>query len=223
MQKGERRRQELVDAAAELFFRHGYENTSLQDILDRVGCSKGSFYHHFEAKMDLLSEIARQHAAAGYEAFLQEAASSPAERLNQLLYRACPFRRGEEGFVSNLIQLMKSRGSAAIEGILKEATDQRFYQAFLRAVSLTEDEGPATDEAARFLVWQGFLDGCLLILRQAALAPVAGAGRAVQLLRALRRQMETALSLPYGALVFIEAEEMAGVLSQALRDPAALA
>lgn len=224
MRKGERRKQELVDTAAELFIQHGYENTSLQDILDKVGCSKGSFYHHFEAKMDLLAEIARQHAASGYEAFLADAGDAPLDSLNRLLYQACPFRQGEEGFLSNLIQLIRARDSAALELVLREATHDRFYAAFLHGVNLLEEEeGPVTDETVRFLVWQGFLDGCLLILREAALVPLAGAVRSVQLLRALRRQMETLLCLPYGSLVIIEAEEMARVLEDALSAHAALA
>lgn len=225
MRKGERRKQELVDTAAELFIRHGYENTSLQDILDRVGCSKGSFYHHFEAKMDLLAEIARQHAANGFKAFQVESGEDPLLSLNRLLYQACPFRAGEEGFLSNLIQLMRARDSAILEQVLREATHDHFYAAFLDGLRLadTEDEGPVADEAACFLVWQGFLDGCLLILREAALVPLAGPGRGVQLLRALRRQMEALLCLPYGSLLVIDAEEMARVLEGALSAPAALA
>ncbi|MFQ9805317.1 MAG: TetR/AcrR family transcriptional regulator [Christensenellales bacterium] len=43
MKKGDARRGELLAAAEKLFYTKGYENTSVQDILDAVGFSKGGF------------------------------------------------------------------------------------------------------------------------------------------------------------------------------------
>jgi AcrR family transcriptional regulator len=54
------RMQELLDAAAALFVEKGYQRTTVQDILDRVGVAKGTFYHYFEAKVDLLHELAER-------------------------------------------------------------------------------------------------------------------------------------------------------------------
>jgi AcrR family transcriptional regulator len=65
---GGRRRQEIVDAAAEVFRRKGYSDASIQDIADEVGLLKGSLYHYIDAKEDLLFavlsgvyELARLH------------------------------------------------------------------------------------------------------------------------------------------------------------------
>lgn len=49
--------QRLVSAAAELFAERGYENTSVQQVVERAGVTKGAMYHHFSAKDDLLFEI----------------------------------------------------------------------------------------------------------------------------------------------------------------------
>lgn len=224
MRKGERRKQELVDRASDLFFQHGYENTSLQDILDAVGCSKGSFYHHFETKMDLLMEIARQHVQAGHEAFLAETLRNPLDALDRLLYHACPFRKGEEGFVRSLVQLMRSRESAALEQAIWQATDALYYHDFLKCVTLAEEEGLGTGEAERCLVWHGYLTATLLIIRQADhFPPETATARVVALMRALRRQMESSLCLSYGALVIMEPEEMVLVLETALASPGSLA
>ena len=51
LKKGDARRGELLAAAEKLFYTKGYENTSVQDILDAVGFSKGGFYHHFDSKL----------------------------------------------------------------------------------------------------------------------------------------------------------------------------
>ena len=57
MKKGDLRRQAILDTAEALFFERGYEETSVQDILDAMGLSKGGFYHHFESKMAVLEAV----------------------------------------------------------------------------------------------------------------------------------------------------------------------
>lgn len=51
------RRSEILDAAQQLFYTRGYEQTSIQDIIDQVGIAKGTFYHYFGSKVDLLDEL----------------------------------------------------------------------------------------------------------------------------------------------------------------------
>ncbi len=41
----------------ELFYKKGYHNTSVDDILNELSLSKGAFYHHFESKEDFFVEI----------------------------------------------------------------------------------------------------------------------------------------------------------------------
>ena len=45
------------DAAVELFYQHGYEATSVQEIVDRASVTKGALYHYFRSKEELLLEI----------------------------------------------------------------------------------------------------------------------------------------------------------------------
>ena len=61
MKKGDARRGELLAASEKLFYTKGYENTSVQDILDAVGFSKGGFYHHFDSKLAVLEAICQQY------------------------------------------------------------------------------------------------------------------------------------------------------------------
>lgn len=51
------RRQEFLDAAQELFYSNGYEQTSVNMILEKVGVAKGTFYHYFDSKDDLLNAL----------------------------------------------------------------------------------------------------------------------------------------------------------------------
>ena len=50
-------RSKIVSAAWELFYEYGYDNTTVDDIVERSGTSKGSFYHYFAGKDALLSSL----------------------------------------------------------------------------------------------------------------------------------------------------------------------
>lgn len=55
------RKNEILDAAAILFEEKGYDGTSTNDILDAVGIARGTLYHHFKSKEDIMDGlIARQ-------------------------------------------------------------------------------------------------------------------------------------------------------------------
>lgn len=47
----------IVSAAWKLFYEQGYEDTTVEDILDLSGTSKGTFYHYFEGKDALLGTL----------------------------------------------------------------------------------------------------------------------------------------------------------------------
>lgn len=48
----------IVDAAWKLFYEQGFEDTTVEDIILQSGTSKGSFYHYFSSKDDLLGTLA---------------------------------------------------------------------------------------------------------------------------------------------------------------------
>ena len=57
MKKGERRKQELLKIAYGLFLSRGYENTSVDDIIEAAGIAKGTCYYYFESKEQMLEEV----------------------------------------------------------------------------------------------------------------------------------------------------------------------
>ena len=57
IKKGAELRQKIIDTAWELFYENGYENTTVNDIIRKVGTSKGGFYYYFKAKEDLLNSL----------------------------------------------------------------------------------------------------------------------------------------------------------------------
>ena len=47
----------IISAAWQLFYQQGYDNTTVEEIIEASGTSKGSFYHYFEGKDSLLSSL----------------------------------------------------------------------------------------------------------------------------------------------------------------------
>ena len=47
----------IVSAAWKLFYEQGYDNTTVEDIIFESETSKGSFYHYFNSKDDLVGSL----------------------------------------------------------------------------------------------------------------------------------------------------------------------
>lgn len=47
----------ILDVSTKMFCEKGYDNTSLQDIINETKLSKGAIYHHFSSKEDILKAI----------------------------------------------------------------------------------------------------------------------------------------------------------------------
>jgi AcrR family transcriptional regulator len=58
--QGRATRDNLVEVATRLFAEHGYENTSIEDVLAATGVSRGALYHHFAGKEALFEAAVKQ-------------------------------------------------------------------------------------------------------------------------------------------------------------------
>ncbi len=53
----EERRTDILDAASRLFVTKGYGKTTIIDILEALGISKGAFYHYYKSKEEVLDAV----------------------------------------------------------------------------------------------------------------------------------------------------------------------
>ncbi|POR00179.1 hypothetical protein AU468_09830 [Alkalispirochaeta sphaeroplastigenens] len=56
------RKQAFLDTSLELFNKKGYERTTINDITNTMGVSKGAFYHYFSSKEDVIEQISDNYA-----------------------------------------------------------------------------------------------------------------------------------------------------------------
>lgn len=57
VKKPEERRREIVSASRSLFLNQDYENTTIQDVMTKLHIAKGTAYHYFKSKEELLEAV----------------------------------------------------------------------------------------------------------------------------------------------------------------------
>ena len=77
-------RGKIIDAAWMLFYRQGYDDTTVEEIIEESGTSRGSFYHYFQGKDNLLSTLADVFDRKYEE--LAETMDPEMDRFDQLMY-----------------------------------------------------------------------------------------------------------------------------------------
>lgn len=86
--EGEEKQSAILDAAAAVFMRLGFAGTSLDDISDNYGATKGIIYYHFRNKTTLFFAIQRRAMEMTREA-IEGAAKGPGtarERLHKMAF-----------------------------------------------------------------------------------------------------------------------------------------
>lgn len=128
MKKGDLRRTQILDAAEKLFFECGYEQTSIQDILDTLRMSKGGFYHYFDSKIAVLREICERRAENRYErlnAELYASRRSPMDKLNLLLSLVNLFETENAQFAALMLKICYRDGDASIREYTRRIAIER--------------------------------------------------------------------------------------------------
>jgi AcrR family transcriptional regulator len=58
---------ELLQAALEVFAEHGYRNTRLDDVAEAAGVTKGTIYHYFDTKEELLQSAIEHYQTLAFD------------------------------------------------------------------------------------------------------------------------------------------------------------
>src|SRR6267143_6099545 len=80
-------REDIVSAAAKVFRTKGYHAATVRDIADEVGILKGSLYHHFDSKEELLYLVVKEPIAQMFRTIAEIAAAEggAAEKLRRAI------------------------------------------------------------------------------------------------------------------------------------------
>ena len=133
---GEETRRKIVLAALELFVRKGYHATSMIDIMNKVGLTKGSFYAHFRSKGDMLLLIIERYRARFLDGIIKhvnESEGNALDRLHQCISFSARFVTEHENLCVFLTFLSTElKADVDFEPMLKSV--YRDYQKFIGGI-----------------------------------------------------------------------------------------
>lgn len=80
-------REQIVEAADELFYRLGYEHASFADIAEAVQISRGNIYYHFRTKDEILQAVIARRLAKTEDMLARWEAEGdgPADRIRSFI------------------------------------------------------------------------------------------------------------------------------------------
>lgn len=79
--------EKILHVSLQLFSEKGYDKTTIQDIVNALGMSKGAIYHHFKSKEEIIDAICRQcyHGNDTIQTILQARDVNALEKLKLIL------------------------------------------------------------------------------------------------------------------------------------------
>lgn len=98
-------RQQILDAAFELFANDGYAKTSISVVAKKAGVSKGLIYHYFDSKEAILEGIFDQLAELGNEMLDFPAEYTATDKIRQILEQTFKFIQTQTGLGRLMIGL----------------------------------------------------------------------------------------------------------------------
>ncbi len=118
------RRNEILDKAQELFYAKGYEQTSIRDIIDGVGIAKGTFYHYFSSKIELLDELVERmivHIVQLVEPIVEDADLNALEKFHLYFSTIGSWKIENKDFLIDLMQVFYNDDNVLFRHKLKAA------------------------------------------------------------------------------------------------------
>lgn len=97
--------EQILLVSSKLFTDKGFEKTSIQDIIDELGMSKGAIYHHFKSKEDIL------------DAVMDKQFNYAAQMLDDLI-RNTQAPNAREKLISILEKIVADHDAHSLDGVL---------------------------------------------------------------------------------------------------------
>jgi AcrR family transcriptional regulator len=206
------RREAFVDAAQRLMQTTGYEQMSVQDLLDDLGASRGAFYHYFDSKQALLEAVVERFADVAI-AELAPVLNNPnlpaLRKLGRFFAGVARRKAAQKDLVLAIIQIWNSDGNAIVREKLRRLTVSRMVPLLSAVIKQGTDEGvfrvASPDETAAVFVslMLGFqeLANDYFIARQAGTITFAVVQRSVA---SFTEAFERILGIPKGSLTLTD-------------------
>lgn len=117
------RRMEFLTTAMGLFMKQGYEQTSINHIIEAVGVSKGAFYHYFKSREDLLEQVAvfvSEQALRQIQKVVNDPSLSALEKMNGVFQKSNAMKARNREFIMGLLQTFYNDNNIQLRNKINE-------------------------------------------------------------------------------------------------------
>jgi AcrR family transcriptional regulator len=193
---------------ASLIVAKGYEQMSIQDVLNALDASRGAFYHYFDSKVGLLEAVIERmvvEATANVERVLADPDVSALAKLSRILTDIADYKNERQDLVRGFLQVWLSDDNALVRDKLRRLTVARLTPLLAPIVRQGCAEGTfsvsTADQSARVLVslllGLNELASELFVMRQAGAITIVEVEQTVS---AYLEAFERILGVPPGSL-----------------------
>lgn len=148
------RRDVFVDAAQRLVVTRGYEQFSVQDVLDVSEASKGAFYHYFDSKAALVDAVVDRmadQATIVLEPVLADPGLTAVEKLERLFNGLANFKAERKDQVLGILRVWESDDNAVVREKLRRIVAARLVPWLERIVRQGVAEGSFSSSYPEYL------------------------------------------------------------------------
>src|ERR1700730_13762069 len=159
------RRDAFLDVAQRLIVTKGYEQMSIQDVLDELEASRGALYHYFDSKLALLDGVVERladDALATIDPILADPTLPALTKLERVLGGIARFKAEQKELVLAILEVWNSDGNALVRERLRHLTAKRMMPILTLVIRQGVEEGLIAssdpEETARVILYlmQGY-------------------------------------------------------------------
>jgi len=223
VKKGEIKKQEILATAEELFCKKGYETTSIQDILDQLNTSKGSFYHHYASKEILLEAICYHRAEVLAQSIIltMNDCVPPMENLNTLLSGMIPLTGEKFDFLMMILPVFDLPEGRQIRFSYAESLAGCFREAVIKELRRGNDSGELyctdigyTADFVFLIINELWYRIFLMIIQSEKAGRNIDYAEILRMIYACRISMERMISAPFGSIRLLELDDLKELTEQ---------
>lgn len=137
-------RDQLLDAALDMFYLTGYESTTINAIIEKVGVSKGAFYHYFASKEAVLGTLCQRYIArqlATIEKVAADQSLQATDKLIKIMLELSNERtRDSAGYAKIYALLQRNSNAETVRQVLKDS-NLRGQALYLQIITQGINEG----------------------------------------------------------------------------------
>jgi AcrR family transcriptional regulator len=142
------RRNEILDATQKLIYTKGYEQMSVQDLLDALQISKGAFYHYFSSKAEALDSLVERMVVEEVVPMLVRIVENPRlaaiEKLHAYFDTALRWKSGRKAFMMQILRIWLSDENAIVRQKLMNMTIAHVIPLLVEIIRQGKREGVFT-------------------------------------------------------------------------------